>query len=42
MERMRHSTPEMTLSTYTQAVGNEKRDSGEKVALLVLEGGRAA
>ena len=42
MELMRHSTPEMTLSTYAQAVGNEKRDAGEKVALLVLEGGKAA
>jgi integrase len=42
MELMRHSTPEMTLSTYAQAVGNEKRDAGERVALLVLDGGKAA
>jgi integrase len=42
MELMRHSTPEMTLSTYAQTVGNEKRDAVEKVALLVLEGGKAA
>ena len=39
---MRHSTPEMTLGTYAQTVGNEKSDAGEKVALLVLEGGKAA
>jgi integrase len=38
MELMRHSTPEMTLATYAQTVGNEKREAGEKVALLVLEG----
>ena len=42
MELMRHSTPEMTLSTYAQTIGNEKRDAGDKVALLVLEGGKAA
>jgi integrase len=42
MELMRHSTPEMTLGTYAQTVGNEKRDAGERIALLVLEGGRAA
>jgi integrase len=42
MELMRHSTPEMTLATYAQSVGDEKRNAGEKVALLVLEGGRAA
>lgn len=42
MELMRHSTPEMTLSTYAQTVGDEKRDAGAKVALLVLEGGKAA
>jgi len=42
MELMRHSTPEMTLSTYAQTVGDEKRNAGEKVALLVLEGGKAA
>ena len=42
MELMRHSTAEMTLGTYAQSVGSEKRDAGEKVALLVLEGGKAA
>jgi site-specific recombinase XerD len=42
MELLRHSTQEMTLGTYAQSVGNEKRDAGEKVALLVLEGGKAA
>jgi integrase len=38
MELMRHSTPEMTLGTYAQSVGDEKRDAGSKVASLVLEG----
>jgi len=38
---MRHSTAEITLSTYAQAVGNEK-SAGEKVALLVHDGGKAA
>jgi integrase len=42
MELMRHSTAEMTLGTYAQTVGNEKREAGEKVALLVLDGGKAA
>ncbi|MES2391044.1 MAG: site-specific integrase [Acidobacteriota bacterium] len=42
MELMRHSTAEMTLSTYAQSVGNEKRDAGSRVALMVLEGGKAA
>jgi integrase len=42
MELMRHSTPEMTLGTYAQSVGDEKRNAGEKVALLVLEGGKVA
>jgi hypothetical protein len=42
MELMRHSTPEMTLSTYAQTVGDEKRDPGHRVAMLVLEGGNAA
>lgn len=42
MELMRHSTAEMTLGTYAQTVGDEKRDAGQKVALLVLEGGKAA
>jgi len=36
MELMRHSTPEMTLATYAQSVDAEKRNAGEKVALLVL------
>jgi len=36
MELMRHSTPEMTLGTYAQSVGDEKRDAGSKVASLVL------
>jgi integrase len=42
MELMRHSTAGMTLATYAQTVGDEKRDAGERVALLVLEGGKAA
>ncbi len=42
MELMRHSTAEMTLATYAQTVGDEKRDAGDRVALLVLEGGKAA
>jgi len=42
MELMRHSTSEMILQTYAQSVGDEKRNTGEKVALLVLEGGKAA
>jgi hypothetical protein len=37
MELMRHSTAEMTLATYAQAVGEEKREAGKKVASLVLE-----
>ena len=36
MELMRHSTAEMTLATYAQTVGDEKRDAGAKVASLVL------
>jgi integrase len=36
MELMRHSTAEMTLATYAQTVGNEKRDAGAKVAALFL------
>lgn len=36
MELMRHSTAEMTLATYAQTVGNEKREAGEKIASLVL------
>jgi len=36
MELMRHSTPDMTLATYAQTVGDEKRSAGEKVASLML------
>ena len=36
MELMRHSTAEMTLATYAQTVGDEKREAGQKVASLVL------
>jgi integrase len=36
MELMRHSTAEMTLATYAQSIGDEKREAGEKVASLVL------
>ncbi len=36
MELMRHSTAEMTLATYAQTVGDEKREAGEKIASLVL------
>jgi integrase len=42
MELMRHSTAEMTLATYAQTVGNEKREAGEKVASLVLVKGENA
>jgi integrase len=42
MELMRHSTAEMTLGTYAQAMGTEKRDAGDRVALLVMKGGKAA
>ena len=42
MELMRHFTPEMTLGTYAQTVGDEKRTAGERVALLLLAGGDAA
>jgi hypothetical protein len=42
MELTRHSTPDMTLSTYAQAMGTEKRDDDDRVALLVMEGGKAA
>jgi len=38
MELMRHSTAEMTLSTYAQTVGDEKREAGGRVAALVLPG----
>jgi integrase len=36
MELMRHSTAEMTLATYAQSIGAEKRDAGGRVAALVL------
>ena len=36
MKLMRHSTAEMTLATYAQTVGDEKREAGDKVAALVL------
>ncbi|WP_198137653.1 site-specific integrase [Terriglobus sp. TAA 43] len=36
MELMRHSTAEMTLATYAQTVGSEKRDAGSMIASLVL------
>jgi len=42
MELMRHSTAEMTLQTYAQSVGDEKRDAGEKVASLLLQKAKAA
>jgi integrase len=34
MELMRHSTPEMTLGTYAQSAGDEKRDAGVKLPHL--------
>jgi integrase len=37
MELMRHTTPDMTLATYAQTVGDEKRNAGEKIAPLVLK-----
>ena len=36
MELMRHSTAEMTLATYAQTIGDEKREAGDKIASLVL------
>jgi hypothetical protein len=42
MELMRHSTAEMTLATYAQAVGDDKRDAGGRVATLVMGGDKAA
>jgi integrase len=42
MELMRHSTPDMTLATYAQTVGDEKRNAGGKVASLVLKEDKAA
>jgi len=35
MGLMRHSTAEMTLQTYAQTVGDEKRDASHKVALML-------
>ncbi|MEO8736971.1 MAG: site-specific integrase [Edaphobacter sp.] len=42
MELMRHATAEMTLATYAQAVGDEKRSAGERVASLVIPNRKAA
>lgn len=42
MELMRHSTPDMTLATYAQTVGDEKREAGAKIASLVLAKGETA
>jgi integrase len=42
MELMRHSTAEMTLATYAQTVGSEKRDAGSKIASLLLGNDKAA
>jgi integrase len=42
MELMRHSTPDMTLATYAQTVGDEKRDAGGRVADLVTGTEKAA
>jgi integrase len=42
MELMRHSTPDMTLSVYSQAMRDEKRNAGDKVASIVINGGKAA
>ena len=42
MELMRHSTAEMTLATYAQTVGDEKRGAGERVASVVLPKGKVA
>lgn len=42
MELLRHADPVMTLGTYAQTIGNEKRDAGDKVALLAMEGGGKA
>jgi len=42
MELMRHSTPDMTLATYAQTVGDEKRNAGQRIAELLLEDGKTA
>lgn len=36
MELMRHSTPEMTLATYAQSIGSQKRAAGARVASLLI------
>jgi integrase len=36
MELMRHSTAEMTLATYAQTIGEEKRNAGDRVASRVV------
>jgi hypothetical protein len=41
-ELMRHATADMTLATYAQAVGDEKRNAGERVASLVMPNSKAA
>lgn len=42
MELMRHSTAEMTLSTYAQSVGDEKREAGARIALMLIGSNEAA
>jgi integrase len=42
MELMRHSTAEMTVATYAQSIGNEKRSAGGRVADLVIGSEKAA
>ncbi len=39
---MRHSTPDMTLATYAQTVGDDEREEGAKIASLVLVKGETA
>lgn len=36
MEMMRHSTAEMTLATYAQTVGDEKRQAGNRVEAMLM------
>lgn len=36
MELMRHATPNMTLATYAQTVGDEKREASTRVASAVM------
>jgi hypothetical protein len=40
MELMRHSTPEMTLATYAQTIGDEKREAGHKLQCLSWKVGK--